>query len=122
MRYLVLFFLLIAQPLLAAQTVTIKEGTTNFGPVAVSGLHRFANFSIDRWSNPAITLSGVVQYSTDGGKIYLDLIKFTAVGSSSIEGIAAGRSLPPGTTHIKGSITLVGGSITLSRQATFESR
>lgn len=105
-----------------AQTITINEGTTEFGPITVATAQRYAAFSIDRWTNPAIILSGVIQCSTDGGNNYFDLVRFTAKGGTGTPTVDVARNCPEGSTHIKGSVTVTGGNITISRQPDFRSQ
>ncbi len=121
MRILALTILLLwTSVAYGAQSITINEGTTNFGPVSPNVATRYMSFSYEPVPNPAVTLTGVIQYSTDGGKTYLDLCRFTASKIATL--ITIERKFPVGTTNIKGSVTLVGGSLTLTKQANLTSK
>jgi hypothetical protein len=102
-----------------AQTFTLKEGTTPFGPISVNQLHKVARFELDRPTNPAILVTGVLLFSTDGGKTTVPNWSCTFSGPGTLKdlGPVMGTScqFPTGTTHVSGSLTVVGGSLTVSR-------
>lgn len=119
MKTLIAFLLLCSTALAGQSGITIREGTFEFGPISVSVLNRYARFELDRPTNPAIRVSGVLFASKDGGKTFLSdwTCKFSGTGTTRDIGPVIGTTcqFPHDTTHIKGSLTVAGGSITISR-------
>ena len=115
-------FLLVALPVYAAQVITIPQGTTNFGPISVKVVHRYVDFIIERapsYTNPNIKATVSIYASLDGKTFdTLPFCGFTMQGGANIPITDVGCSLPTATTHIKGSVVVTGGSITISKDMT----
>jgi hypothetical protein len=132
-----LALLIMAQAAFGAQVITIPEGTTIYGPISVSVFNRYARFELDRskWTDPNIKLSAVMTRSTDGGKTFLLpsvwLCAFESQGGPIISNkpnptptpiTRRNCQLPEGTTNIRVTTTVAGGSITLGSIPKLETR
>jgi hypothetical protein len=129
-KTLISFFFL-ASLAYGAQSITIPIGTTVYGPVSLdTALHKFGElrFSAPTWTNPAIKMTAVIDYSDDGRKTWKFLCGFKAEGMPGgpprarwcplydliqvDDGKQAQRSR--NATDIRATVTVTGGSITIS--------
>lgn len=108
--------------LFAAQTFTIPQGTTVWGPWQVQIANKYASFSFDRtlWTNPAITLVATADYSTDKGSTWNPIpgCKITSQGGGTPPTTFFNCMFPQGTTDIRATTIVSGGSITIPSQPT----
>jgi hypothetical protein len=121
----VLLLLLLASPLFAAQSITIPEGTSSYGPVSVTTLHRFAGLYIDRTSSSFTKATISLFHSTDDGKTFASqpFCKFTHLGGgTATQTFGADCPKPEGTTHITATALVEGGSITIAKTPNLRSR
>jgi hypothetical protein len=113
--------------------ITIPEGTSEYGPVAVTTLHRFAGLYVERTSSSFAKGTFKLFHSTDGGKTFpgdtgnsgteKPFCKFTHLGGAPVtQTFGADCPKPEGTTHIKARAIVEGGSITLASQPNLRSR
>lgn len=119
---LLLLFLLFPSALFAAQTFTIPQGTTVYGPIPASKANKYSTIAIDRtlWTNPAITLQAFVEF-TSNGTTWIKICEFTGQGGK-ITGeplTFAGCVFPPTTTQIRATAIVKGGSISMPKPPTF---
>ena len=104
--------------LLGAQKITIPVGTTPFGPIAVSALHKFAEFTFDRslWTNPNSFLDATMDDSIDKGVTWAWMCNFKSRGGPTKSGstiTSAPCEMRKGATHIRGTAIVTGGEIVL---------
>ena len=122
MRIIILLIaLLLSVNVQAATTITIKEGTTSYGPIGVQQIHKLANFAVDRIFaiDPKITLSATVDYSKNNGTTWDFLCAFATRGTSNLERrknpLLWNCPIPPNTTHIRAIVTVAGGDWTMPK-------
>jgi hypothetical protein len=113
-----IFLLLLSSVAFAAQKeITIPEGVTPFGPITVGALQKYLDLRFERsptFTNSNVKASVIVNYSIDGGKTYQFMCGFRFQGEAGVPISEAPCLIPAGTTHAQGTITVTGGSITLT--------
>jgi hypothetical protein len=117
----VLVFVLVTSPLYAAQTFTIPQGTTVYGPFSVTTLKHRPYLSLDKslWTNPAIKLDAAFDISSDKGSTWVFFCRFTAQGGGTIPVvIVACDVLPDSATNVRVTTVVTGGSIVLPSSPT----
>jgi hypothetical protein len=101
-----------------AQSTVIKEGSTTYGPIAMSQLHRVSQISFTRTSNAFTSLTILFEYSPDKGAnwIWYGTTVFPGGGPLTAP-LGSLKQLPNGViaTHIRVTALAVGGSITLQK-------
>lgn len=124
MTKLIFLFLLLASPLYAATTFTIKQGTTTFGPFQVQTLNKYTVLEIDRtlWAK-GVTLDAQIQTSMDKGTTWANYCRIVSVGDGIVYGGATGNQVksycgpfPPTVTDVKIIATVTGGDLVLPKQ------
>jgi hypothetical protein len=118
-------FLLVASLAYGAQPgITIPVGTSEYGPVAVQTLHRYAGLSIEPTSSAFTRATINLFHSTDKAQTFAAIPFCRLVYSSSValKPFAGDCSKPAGTTHIKAVAILEGGSLTIAKTPNLRSR
>ena len=109
----------------AGQVFTIPEGVTEYGPIPVQALHRFAEMSFVRSSKSGYTQATFTFFhSTDGGKTFASQWFCLGVHTpdSTTDTISRTCPYPPGTTHIKVVADVEGGSIVIQKTPNVRSK
>jgi hypothetical protein len=108
-----------------AQSITIPEGSSSYGPVSVTTLHRFAGLYIERTSSSFTKATINLFHSTDGGKTFAvqPFCRFTHLGGgTATQTFGADCPKPSEATHVTATVLVEGGSITIAKQPNLRSR
>lgn len=109
-----LIFCLVAAASHAAQTFTIPQGTTTYGPYSVTVASHYSEILLSKtlWTDPNIILAARIESSPDKGKTWQFVCGFKTHGGG---GPVTGAVCPfdPATTHIRLIATVTGGDIVL---------
>lgn len=112
--------------LFGAQTFTIPQGTTVYGPISASVGKKYAYMEIDRslWTDPKVTLDATVEYSTNKGSTWVFFCRFGSKGSKLGKPltIMSCPGLPDNATNIQATTVVAGGNIVMPKPPTFENR
>ncbi len=117
----------------AAQSIIIPQGVSEYGPVSVTTLHRFAGLYLESTSSAFTLATFKLFHSTDGGKTFpgdtgdvkteRPFCKFVRLGGDTdAMTFGADCPMPKGSTHVKARAIVEGGSVTIAKPPNINSK
>jgi hypothetical protein len=105
----------------AAQSIVIPQGTTVYGPFNISAGHKRAEISFQTTSSNFTKMTIVLDCFANGAWAWRGTSVYLG-GGDPIKPIGSNKGCQIGATQIRATVTLEGGSVTISQVPNLRSR